>query len=137
MWRKRLVKYLNREVDAEELNSEGNNQQLSMQVSNPATPTLPCPMAKRHKIKARNLRRLLIDVLGGKCAVPGCKDENLTFDVIKAKGHKHHKGSTDQRMAFYFKELAKHNLQLLCDKHNSDKGDMDNDEYMTQFKNPF
>jgi len=94
-------------------------------------------MAKRHKIKARNLRRLLIDVLGGKCSVPGCKDDNLTFDVIKAKGHRHHRGSTDQRMAFYLKQLAKKNLQLLCDKHNSLKGNMDNYEFMAQFIDPF
>lgn len=45
----------------------------------------------------------------------------LTFDCIIPMGHDHHRGSTDQRMAFYLKQHALKNIQLLCEKHNAQK----------------
>lgn len=80
-------------------------------------------MAKRNKIKARALRSFLKHELGGVCKMAhksNCKGV-LTFDCIIPMGHDHHRGSTDQRMDFYIKQHLKHNIQLLCEKHNAQK----------------
>lgn len=49
-----------------------------------------------------------------------CKGQ-ITFDCIIPQGDKHHRGSTDQRMSFYIKQIKLNNIQLLCEKHNAQK----------------
>lgn len=80
-------------------------------------------MAKRHKEVAKKLRAFWKHELGGKCemAYTGKCRGQLTFDCIIPQGDAHHKGSTDQRMAFYVKQIRLNNIQLLCEKHNAQK----------------
>jgi hypothetical protein len=82
-------------------------------------------MAKRHKETARKKRSILMELLGGKCRLEhtGKCAGGLTFDCIESRGDNHHKGSTDQRMNFYWREhFIKKNIQILCHYHNSKKG---------------
>ncbi len=90
-------------------------------------------MSKRNKIWARKRRRYLKGLLGYHCnlcgtherlksdCLPDQKPIILVFDCILSQGDKHHKGSTDQRMHFYWKQFQLNNLQLLCDKCNTKK----------------
>lgn len=84
-------------------------------------------MAKRHKERARRMRDLLIQLLGGHCKLThtGNCDGSLEFDCIEPRGDDHHRGSTDQRMSFYWKEWKKGNIQLLCQYHNALKSRRD------------
>jgi len=64
----------------------------------------------------------MIQELGGKCAK--CKTvEHLELDCIEPQGHAHHK-LMDQtmRMAFYRRQKEANNLQVLCKRDNSLKG---------------
>lgn len=81
-------------------------------------------MARRHKIWARKVRRLWLEILGHRCNWPGCTEtdaDKLTFDCIIPQGDTHHRWSTDQRMTFYIRQALAGNIQLLCERHNSMK----------------
>lgn len=81
-------------------------------------------MAKRQKEWARTARRHLLTQLGGKCSTCGATD-NLEFDCVRPMGDRHHRGSTDERMSFYNRMARANNLQVLCARCNSLKGDLD------------
>jgi hypothetical protein len=70
-------------------------------------------MAKRQKAWARKARKKLQHALGDKCAKCG-KTDNLTFDCIQRRGHKHHAMDPASRMCFYRKEARQGNLRILC-----------------------
>lgn len=80
-------------------------------------------MAKKQKQWARMQRLRLIHILGGRCAACGT-DEALTFDCIESRGDAHHRGSTDQRICFYRREMQAGNVQLLCHSCNALKADL-------------
>lgn len=79
-------------------------------------------MAKRQRIWARRETNRLRELLGGRCAKCGSK-KNLTFDVIIPDGDEHHNYEWSRRISFYRYHYKANNLQLLCDKCNSHKGD--------------
>lgn len=79
-------------------------------------------MAKYHKEWARKQRKLLMRVLGNKCAACGCR-KDLTFDCIDPQGDRHHRFDTSQRMSFYRAQFRAFNLQILCESCNVKKGD--------------
>ena len=89
-------------------------------------------MGKRDKEWAKEARRALVAELGGSCA--WCETtEELTFDCIIPTGDAHHRGSTDQRMRFYIREHREQkNIQLLCHKCNSAKGDSITNDYVPE-----
>jgi hypothetical protein len=61
----------------------------------------------------RELRKYLIDKLGGKCS--RCPEtEYLQMDCIKPVGPAHHRMFSDRRYMFYLSQLQAGNLQLLC-----------------------
>jgi 5-methylcytosine-specific restriction endonuclease McrA len=78
-------------------------------------------MSRRAKVWAVKARAELMDVLGRRCVWCGVT-ENLTFDCKIPQGDEHHRMSTDQRMTFYRRQHQQRNLQVLCDKCNSQKG---------------
>lgn len=86
-------------------------------------------MAKWHKDNARRRRTLWLSIFGDECVACGKKDE-LTFDCIVSCGDAHHKYDSAKRMQFYEQQIAKRNIQILCHKCNSQKKDMDNDEFL-------
>lgn len=80
-------------------------------------------MAKRQKEWAKRTRDRLFDLLGRKCQHCGATEE-LEFDVIVAHNNDHHrKYDWSQRMTFYKRQYEANNLQVLCTKCNSRKGD--------------
>ena len=91
-------------------------------------------MSLRAKLWAKKARQFLLNQLGGHCACCGV-DDGLTFDCIQPTGDSHHRGSTDQRMSFYRQQNALGNIQVLCHKCNSRKGDDVIDYRLSQ--NPF
>lgn len=90
-------------------------------------------MAKRQRDWARKTRDKLMSLLGDKCAKCGTTIE-LQFDVITPvqdfdkTGKEKHQRAMDWswRMSFYRKQFNNKNLQLLCDKHNSQKSNLEN-----------
>jgi hypothetical protein len=82
-------------------------------------------MSKRVKSWARARRARLLYILGGRCAACGT-DEQLTFDCIDPMGDSHHRGSTDQRVSFYTRQMRAGNVQVLCQHCNSLKADLSN-----------
>lgn len=82
-------------------------------------------MGKAGNLWAKKARAELMEKLGGACAWCGLSDpEELTFDCIIPQGDKHHRGSPQDRMCFYRKQhFDRGNVQILCAKCNSKKGD--------------
>ncbi len=84
-------------------------------------------MAARQKEWARRTREKLFDLLGRECQWCGTTEE-LSFDTIipTREGHKsdhHRRYDHSWRMSFYRRQLAVGNLQVLCVRCNSAKGD--------------
>lgn len=88
-------------------------------------------MALRQREWARKKRLELRCLLGLKCKHCGSKDyRTLEFDLIVLTDKKdkngitfHHKSMEwSWRMSFYRQQLNMKNLQLLCSKYNSAKG---------------
>ena len=79
-------------------------------------------MARAQKEWARQKRRELMALLGDVCAHCG-GTENLEFDCIRPRGHRHHRGDASQRMCFYRLQFREGNLQVLCGVCNARKGD--------------
>jgi hypothetical protein len=79
-------------------------------------------MGKMQKEWARRARRELMTLLGNVCAQCGTS-ENLEFDCISPRGHRHHRGDASQRMCFYRRQFRDGNLQVLCTVCNARKGD--------------
>jgi hypothetical protein len=77
-------------------------------------------MGKRQKEWARRKRAEMVTLLGSKCATCGAREE-LSFDCIVPQGHRHHTFDTSARMSFYRAQYRVGNLQLLCDRCNTDK----------------
>jgi 5-methylcytosine-specific restriction endonuclease McrA len=86
-------------------------------------------MSKRHKAWARTAKTHMRAQLGGVCAACGTV-ENLEFDCIAARGHRHHGMSSDQRACFYRAQFRLGNLQLLCTSCNARKGDMSQEDWL-------
>lgn len=64
---------------------------------------------------ASELRRRLIEQLGGKCVSCGAT-AHLQFDCIVSTGPKHHGMNSADRARYYADQAAKKNVQLLCPK---------------------
>lgn len=79
-------------------------------------------MGKIQKDWARRQTKILRRILGGKCKRCGTR-KDLEFDCIVPQGSEHHEMEWSWRLCFYRRQLAAGNLQLLCSKHNSAKGD--------------
>lgn len=107
-------------------------------------------MSKYHKIWAKKRRRYIKGLLGYRCNLCGIhellkedlldpktqKPILLVFDCIIAQGDKHHKGSTDQRMIFYWKQYKANNLQLLCEKCHDKKSSAEHPQKdVSEFEN--
>lgn len=79
-------------------------------------------MARRQKEWARRTRDGLLAALGRQCAWCGTT-ANLQFDCIIPQGDHHHKIDWSHRMSFYRQQHTEGNLQILCERCNSIKGD--------------
>ena len=93
-------------------------------------------MAKYEKQRARYLRSLLLESLGGKCVDCGTT-KKLEFDVkdpTLGNGDKHHKMDTSARMSFYRKMMRIGNLTIRCSKCNGKKGAKSEEEHLNNLK---
>lgn len=63
--------------------------------------------------RAASARRELLVAMGCRC-VRCSSFENLEFDCIVPTGHVHHGMEWPRRVRFYWQELLRGNLQLLC-----------------------
>lgn len=79
-------------------------------------------MAKRQKVWAAKTRVVLIAKLGGCCVKCGTT-KKLTFDCFIPQGDARHKMGSSARMSFYRAQDMAGNLQILCKRHNDEKGD--------------
>jgi len=79
-------------------------------------------MGLRQREWARKETKRLRSLLGGKCVQCGTTEE-LEFDVIIPVGNNdhHRRMEWSWRTSFYRKQHDKGNLQLLCQKHNTQK----------------
>lgn len=75
----------------------------------------------RRSVRATQLRKRLMMILGGKCAQCG-RTADLTFDCIKPTGDEHHRMNPLDRMHFYFQQTRFGNVQILCWTCNVRKG---------------
>jgi hypothetical protein len=82
----------------------------------------------------RRVRRLLLELLGSKCAVCGTF-EYIELDHLNARGtiDRNNRGNNWNMYRYYLKhpEEAKQKLQLLCKSHNLRK-EFDNREHRNQ-----
>lgn len=79
-------------------------------------------MAKKQRDWARKKRDKIFDILGRKCVKCG-STKDLEFDVIiPFDSGAHTEREWSWRMSFYWHELERRNLQILCTKCNSAKG---------------
>lgn len=78
-------------------------------------------MGKQQRSWAKTLTARFRLVLGNRCAYCGSQAD-LTFDCIRARGGEHHALEYSSRLAFYRREMAAGNLQLLCRVCNGRKG---------------
>lgn len=87
-------------------------------------------MGLRQREWARKKRLELRRLLGMRCQYCGSKDyRKLEFDCIKPMGDGHHcRMDWSWRMSFYRRMYREQNLQLLCSKCNSKKGNKQPDE---------
>jgi len=96
-------------------------------------------MSKYDKQRAKIRRKMLLRILGPVCA--RCHTtEDLTFDCITPQGDEHHSKDTASRMRFYFRQFHRDNVQVLCQKCNSWKGDLTidfRDLFSKKNPNPF
>jgi len=79
-------------------------------------------MGKRQKAWARKAYDKLIKELGGKCVKCGT-EENLTIDHVDGCEFDHNSVEWSQRISIYRREAKENKLQVLCNKHNCQKGD--------------
>lgn len=79
-------------------------------------------MGKRQREWARRAYDQLIQDLGGKCAKCGTT-EKLTIDHIDGCEFNHSDVEWSARVSIYRREAKENKLQVLCEKHNSQKGD--------------
>jgi hypothetical protein len=79
-------------------------------------------MGRAEQEWATRNRRELLELFGNVRAHCGT-DENLDFDCVPPRGHKHHRGDASQRMCFYRRQLLEGNLQVLCMACNAREGD--------------
>lgn len=79
-------------------------------------------MGARQKEWARRKRAALIEILGGACARCKC-EHSLQLDCIIPQGDRHHRMEFSARVSFYWRQFRAGNLQVLCDRCNSLKGD--------------
>lgn len=86
-------------------------------------------MGLRQREWARRRYDELVKLLGSKCAKCGTKHK-LEVDVIIPQGDAHHrKMNWSSRVTFYYRQLKKNNVQLLCEPHNQSKGATDDKVY--------
>jgi 5-methylcytosine-specific restriction endonuclease McrA len=79
-------------------------------------------MGKRQRIWARRAYDNLIQQLGGKCVECGTT-EKLTIDHIDGCEFEHTDIEWSHRISIYRREAKEGKLQVLCETHNSKKGD--------------
>lgn len=76
-------------------------------------------MGARQREWARCVRAKLIADLGGRCAIEGCEDLDLTFDHPYGRGWTLRDKDTSWRMSIIREEALKGLVRLLCRSHNS------------------
>lgn len=79
-------------------------------------------MGQRQREWARRAYDKLIQDLGGKCVKCGTT-EKLTIDHIDGCDFVHKDVEWSYRVSIYRREAKENKLQVLCDKHNCQKGD--------------
>lgn len=70
-------------------------------------------MGKRQRAWAKTERIRIKSILGGKCTDCGSQ-ENLEFDCIEPRGHKHHSAEASLRISFYRRQMREGNLAIRC-----------------------
>ena len=81
-------------------------------------------MGLRQRKWAKIARERLFQQFGSVCRVCGGR-ECLEFDCIKPTGSYHHGMGESWRICYYRRQAALGNLQVLCSRCNSRKGDDD------------
>lgn len=79
-------------------------------------------MGLRQRKWAKIARERLFQQFGGVCRVCGGR-ECLEFDCINPTGDYHHRIEWSHRISYYRRQAALGNLQVLCQRCNSRKGD--------------
>ena len=83
-------------------------------------------MGRRHREWAKGARARLIERLGGRCAhrhKSPCKGELQVDHIIPKLDHNgYRRMDPSWRMALYHEQERKGELQVLCEKHNNEKG---------------
>lgn len=79
-------------------------------------------MSARQREWGKRVRAKILAELGFICAKCGATNE-LTLDCIEPRGHWHHRVDYSRRATFWRREHERGNLQVLCARCNSKKGD--------------